>query len=148
MICDSKDKEFIIKRSWDRAQCLHLEEQDRHQEQIYLYSSINKRSQVNHTFVLKLEHSTLHVLKKARKFPQTGTAVPSAGSVHLLLGAPALLCCSRKGAKRSKVLQVGRLTPRVWSWAGGHCISGAKQCLLHHQSPAGDDCLLPETKIL
>lgn len=87
MICDSKDKEFIIKRSWDRAQCLHMEEQDRHQEQIYLYSSINKRSQVNHTFVLKLEHGTLHVLKKARKFPQTGTAAPSAGSVHLLLGA-------------------------------------------------------------
>lgn len=64
-----------------------MEEQDRHQEQIYLYSSINKRSQVNHTFVLKLEHGTLHVLKKARKFPQTGTAAPSAGSVHLLLGA-------------------------------------------------------------
>lgn len=76
-----------------------MEEQDRHQEQIYLYSSINKRSQVNHTFVLKLEHNTLHVLKKARKFPQTGTAAPSAGSVHLLLGTPASVYCSIEGTK-------------------------------------------------
>lgn len=64
-----------------------MEEQDRHRKQMYLYPSINKRSQVNHTFVLKLEHSTQHVLKKARKFPQTGTAVPGAGSAHPLPGA-------------------------------------------------------------
>lgn len=148
VICDSKDKEFIIKSSWDRAQCLHVEEQDRHQEKIYLYSSINKRSQVNHTFVLKLEHSTLHVLKKARKFPQTGTAAPSASSVHPPWHSGIGVLQQEKGPSTARLLQVGRLTPRVWSWAGGHCISGAKQSLLHCQRSAGDDCLLPETKIL
>lgn len=93
VICDSKDEEFIIKKSWDRARCLHVE--DRHREQIYLYPPINKRSQVNHTFVLKLECGTQHVLKKARKFLQTGTAAGGAGSARL----PAWMRCCSKAAK-------------------------------------------------
>lgn len=121
MICDSKDEEFIIKRSWDRAQCLHTEEQDRHRKQMYLYPPINKRSQVNHTFVLKLEHSTQHVLKKARKFPQTGTAVPDAGSAHPLPGARRGSRHHRPAAGKEpnavRLLQARRLTPSlVMGW--------------------------------
>lgn len=128
-----------------------MEEQDRHREQIYLYPSINKRSQVNHTFVLKLEHSTQHVLKKARKFLQTGTAAPSAGSAHPLPGA-------RRGSRHrhaaagrepntARLLQARRLTPTVWSWAGGHGISGAKRSPLHFRRPAEAVCFFTATKI-
>lgn len=111
MICDSKDEEFIIKKSWDGARCLHME--DRHREQIYLYPPINKRSQVNHTFVLKLECSTRHVLKKARKFLQTGTAAGGAGSAWL----PAWMRCCSKLAKGCEAPALLLLQGEKWEHA-------------------------------
>lgn len=119
-----------------------MAELDRHRKQIYLYPSINKRSQVNHTFVLKLEHSTQHALKKARKFPQTGTAGPGAGSAHPLgagsaQGLPALRAAAGQEPGAVMLLRARRLSPRIWSRAGGHSTSGAKQSLLHLQRPAG-----------
>lgn len=87
-------------------------------------------------------------LKRQESFHKLGQLLPAPALCISSLALRLQCAAAGKGPNAARFLQVERLTPRVWSWAGGHCISGATQCLLHHQRPAGDDCLLPETKIL
>lgn len=87
-------------------------------------------------------------LKRQESFHKLGQLLPVPALCTSSLALWHRCAAAGKGPSMARLLQVGRLTPKVWSWAGDHCISVAKQSLLHCQRPAGDDCLLPETKIL
>lgn len=87
-------------------------------------------------------------LKRQESFHKLGQLLPVPALCISSLALQHPCAAAGKGPNTVRLFQVGRLTPRVWSRAGGHCTSGAKQSWLHCQRPAEDDCLLLETKIL
>lgn len=88
-------------------------------------------------------------LKRQESFRKLGQLLPGPAlriPSPARAGAAGIGALQRERSQTERLLQARRLTPRVWSRAGGRGTSGAKQSLLHLQRPAGRRLPLPRNK--